>query len=258
MTTSAMKNQELEDFIEKNIIIPFYRSRSNSLENKKLKDLLQSKNPYLFRAKNITSAEEFSRQMLDAFLSSSEETIFGNSLEKLAIYVNSKVYGGYKPPEGEFPSIDLIFEREGVTYVVGIKSGGVWGNADSINQMVANLQRHHKPNSRLISGICYGKSMIKQCEVKEKQLKDGKSKSVGTGVFYYKYVGKELWSLISGSGDFYTEIIEPLGSAVKGRDIDFHKQYSQKLNQLTQELLNDYCIEGLIDWKKILQTNSGL
>lgn len=34
--------------------------------------------------------------ILDAYISSSEETVFGNWLERLAIFINELVYGGQK------------------------------------------------------------------------------------------------------------------------------------------------------------------
>ncbi|MGH1397557.1 MAG: PmeII family type II restriction endonuclease [Trichormus sp.] len=247
---AKINSQELEQFIESDIIQPFYDSRLRSLKNKKLTDLLKSKNPYLFRAKNTNVAADFAKQMLDAFLSSSEETIFGGSLERLALFVNNKIYNGYKPPEGIFPSIDLMFDKDGFTYVVGVKSGGVWGNADSIRQMITNLVSHHKPNIKLISGICYGKSGITKYEVKDKDKK-------GIGIYYYKYVGKEFWSLISGIDEFYTDIIEPLGNSIKGRDLVFKAEYDKKLNELTHGLLNEYCQNHELDWVKIVQFNSG-
>ncbi|HYX14902.1 MAG TPA: PmeII family type II restriction endonuclease [Nostoc sp.] len=241
--------QELEQFIETDIIQPFYCSRLNSLQNQKLNKLLKTKNPYLFIAKNTNIAADYVKQMLDAFLSSSEETIFGGSLEKLAIFVNQKIYNGYKPPEGEFPSIDLIFDKDEFTYIVGVKSGGYWGNADSIRQMITNITLHHKSNIKLISGICYGTSGVNKCEVKDKNKK-------GIDIFYYKYVGKDFWSLISGIDEFYTDIIEPLGKAIKGKDIAFKAEYDKKLNELTHGLLNDYCHNNEIDWEKIVQFNS--
>lgn len=242
---SNIDSQELEQFIENDIIQPFYTSRTNSLRNKKLTDLLKSKNPYLFRAKNITVASDFAKQMLDAFLSSSEETIFGGSLEKLALFVNNKIYNGYKPPQGEFASIDLIFEKDKITYIVGIKSGAVWGNADSIRQMITNLTLHHKPDIILVSGICYGKSEIKHYVIKDRNKQN-------TENHYVKYVGKEFWSLISGIEEFYTDIIEPLGKTIKGRDIVFKEEYDKKLNELTHDLLNNYCQNNEINWVKIV------
>ena len=54
------------------------------------------KNPYLFKAKDINTAQDFVTFILDAHLSSQEETIFGGFLEELAIFICSQVYSGQK------------------------------------------------------------------------------------------------------------------------------------------------------------------
>lgn len=239
-----LTNQILTSFIEQNIIIPFYESRTKSLLKTRLKDILKKKNPYLFRSKNIKSGQDLVKEMLDAFLSSSEETIFGNLLEKLAIFVCQQKYNGFKPKEGEFQSIDLIFNRDNQIYVVGIKSGSTWGNADSIYRMIENLQKtakekYFKQNVNLVSGICYGKSKIIKYDI------------------YSKYKGQAFWELISGNENFYLEIIEPLGNAIKNRDIDFNKEYTRKLNEMTAEIISDFCTDNLLDWSKIVAFNSG-
>jgi hypothetical protein len=58
--------------------------------------VMKRKNPYLFKAKNIQTAEELVKYVLDAFLSSQEETIFGDLMEELAIFVCKKIFDGYK------------------------------------------------------------------------------------------------------------------------------------------------------------------
>ncbi|MEJ1937309.1 hypothetical protein WDZ92_44510, partial [Nostoc sp. NIES-2111] len=65
-------------------------------------------------------------------------------------------------------------------------------------------------------------------------------------------------SLISGVDEFYTDIIEPLGKAIKGRDLVFKAEYDKKLNELTYGLLNEYCQNNELDWVKIVQFNSGI
>ena len=64
----------------------FHDRRLNSLANLKLKQILKRKNPYLLRAKDLTP-EGLIRSLLEAHLSSQEETIFGELLEGLAVYV---------------------------------------------------------------------------------------------------------------------------------------------------------------------------
>lgn len=66
-------------------IVDFHQKRLSRLAELDLDDLIK-KNPYLFRAKNITRADELIESTLSAFLSSSEEKMFGDFLEDLAIW----------------------------------------------------------------------------------------------------------------------------------------------------------------------------
>jgi len=77
-------------------IVGFHRHKIQALERLTLKRLI-SKNPYLFRAKNIRIAEELISGLLGAFLSSSEEKLFGDFLEDLAVFVAGKTCGGQSP-----------------------------------------------------------------------------------------------------------------------------------------------------------------
>ena len=83
-----------------------------------LDDVIKRKNPYLFRAKGISSAHEFIKAVLDATVSSGEETTFSNFLEKVAIFVCERVYGGRK---SGIVGIDLEFEDGSNKYLVSIK-----------------------------------------------------------------------------------------------------------------------------------------
>ena len=83
---------EIVKFVEKNIV-GFHRVRIENLNKLKLKTLIQNKNPYLFKAKNLNVASELVTALLKPRLSSSEEGSFGHFLEELAIFV-AKICGG--------------------------------------------------------------------------------------------------------------------------------------------------------------------
>ncbi len=94
--------------------------------------------PYLFRCKKINSAREFVQSLVDATLSSSEETIFGNTLEDIAIGICEHFSDGRKSiAEG----IDLEFNRASALHIVSVKSGSNWGNADQRKRMSNNFTR---------------------------------------------------------------------------------------------------------------------
>lgn len=240
-----MENLNLKDvrtYVKNNIGV-FHQKRLNSLESLKLNRILLRKNPYLFKAKNILTAFDLVKVLLDAHLSSQEETIFGEFLEGLAVFINGKVYNGKKSAaEG----IDLEFEKEEIKYIVAIKSGPNWGNASQINKMKDNFNKAKrilntnvsKTNIVSINGCCYGRDN-----------KPDKGE-------YLKLCGQEFWEFISGQKDLYIEIIEPLGYEAKEKNEEFLKAYSQLLNNFTMEFTKDFCDNGIINWEKLVKLNS--
>jgi hypothetical protein len=239
---SSLKLDDVISYVEKNIG-SFHAKRIKNLENLKLEKILLRKNPYLFKAKNILTAQDLIKILLDAHLSSQEETIFGDFLEGLAIFINQKVFNGYKSAaEG----VDLEFENEGIRYIVSIKSGPNWGNSSQIRKMIENFNKAKKilrtANSKIhivaINGCCYGR---------DHNPDKGE---------YQKICGQEFWAFISGNNELYTEIIEPLGFKAKEKNEEFIQQYSQILNKFTGEFLQKFCIEGKINWERLVQFNS--
>jgi site-specific DNA-methyltransferase (cytosine-N4-specific) len=136
--TSKRKYRDFYRFLAESVVTPFYYERLMYLRCRmSLQDIISRKNPHLLKAKNIASPDELVRSSVDAFLSSQEETMFGNKLEMFAIYVSETLYGGFK---SKLPSVDLEFERAGVYHIVGIKSGVNWGNSDQVNRMRDNFK----------------------------------------------------------------------------------------------------------------------
>lgn len=241
-----MENLNLNDvslYVEQNIGI-FHQKRIAGLDNLKLKRVLSKKNPYLFKAKYILTAQDIIKYLTDAYISSQEETIFGDWLEGLAIFVNQKVFGGWK---SGIPGIDLEFNRDGIRYILTIKSGPNWGNSSQVGKMMADfktaIRTLRTSNSQLnviaINGCCYGK---------DNRPNKG---------LYFKYCGQAFWEFISGDSLLYTKIIEPLGHQARERNEDFVKSYSQMINKFTMEFGESFCKpNGEIDWIKLVEFNS--
>jgi len=108
--------EKLNTFIVSDVIQPFYKIRLERLGSASLEIIAKRKNPYLFKAKNIETAGDLAKAILDAFLSSQEETIFGDLMENLSIHVCRQVFDGEKAEEGKYRSVDLIFNREDKFY----------------------------------------------------------------------------------------------------------------------------------------------
>jgi len=83
--------------------------------------LVKRKNPYLYRLRGANSAHEFASAIVEAALSSSEETIFGEFFEEVAIVVCRHSLGGVK---SSAEGIDIEYDTEdGVRTLVQVKSG---------------------------------------------------------------------------------------------------------------------------------------
>ena len=137
--------QEITDYVEANIQF-FHQRRLENLQKLKLMDVVKKKNPYLFKAKNINTASEFVKTILDARLSSQEETIFGGFLERLAIFICSRVYNGQK---SSAEGIDLEFEKDSIRYIVSIKSGPNWGNSSQVARLKDNFTKAKKYSGQI-------------------------------------------------------------------------------------------------------------
>ncbi|MDX2242904.1 MAG: PmeII family type II restriction endonuclease [Leptolyngbyaceae cyanobacterium bins.302] len=253
---TSMSNiyQVYYDYLVENVLNPFYEKRFDKLKKLKLKNVLKRKNPYLFKAKNIELAGEFVKSIVDAYLSSQEETIFGNLLEYFAVFVSSTLYNGFK---SDLNSVDLEFERDGYYYIVGIKSGTNWGNSDQINRMKDNFKRariilREKGISGeivAVNGCMYGKDSnpLKDKKKFKKTIIDEEPDKI-----YYKYAGQDFWSFISGDDNLYQQIVVPIDKEAKRKDELFKATYAAKVNEMTADFTNYFMINHQIDWVKLV------
>lgn len=225
----------------------FHSARIAKLKSLDLKKLLLRKNPYMYKAKNILTAGEMIENLAAAYMASAEESIFGNWMEGLAIFVSQSVYNGYK---SSATGIDLEFDKGGIHYFVSVKSGPSWCNSSSLKKLkldftqavrTFNTSRQSVP-TRCIEGCCYGN---------ENRTYDDS--------IHEKVCGEKFWHLISDEPTLYIDIIEPLGYKAKEKNDAYILEYSQMINKFTGEFIREYCCEdGKIDWEKIVKLNAAI
>jgi hypothetical protein len=243
-----MKPLNLNDvtqYVEQNIS-RFHQKRIDSLSTLKLSDVLKRKNPYLFRAKHYTAPDEIVRAIVDAHMSSREETIFGDWLEELAIQINNWVFNGRK---SGIEGIDLEFDNDGKHYIVNIKSGPNWGNAGQIKKMKTDFDKARRifktsgggMHIEAINGCCYGR------KTKPDELN------------YTMLCGQAFWEFISGDTNLYTNIIEPLGHTALERNKEFVEAYGPMITRFIAEFVATFCNEKYeIQWENLVKYNSGI
>jgi activator of 2-hydroxyglutaryl-CoA dehydratase len=236
---------DVRDFV-KNNIQKFHDSRLENLEKTDLKGLLRKKNPYLFKAKNIETAQELIESLLNAKLSSSEEEIIGAFLEELSIFVASRTLNAHKSASR---GIDFEYQMNGTHYLVSVKSGENWGNSSQWKALEGDFktalrilsQSEHGRNVKCYLGISYGKT--------KPTLKKGIINQVS---------GQAFWHMISGRKSFYKDIVEPIGYKARQHNQAFGKKKAKLINKLTREFANDFCDkQGSIVWDNVVEFNSG-
>jgi hypothetical protein len=182
--------------------------------------------------------------ILQAYLSSSEEGLFGAFLEGLATFIAGKTLGGKKTPGS---GIDLDFEKDGVVYLVSIKSSLNWGNSSQYAALKSQFKKAVQilKQSRSIKAV---QPVLASCYGKRRAVNNGE---------YLRICGQEFWYFISGNKNLYTDIIEPLGHQAKERNQEYQDVFDATLTKLAREFEQQFFTNNRINWKKLVQFNSG-
>lgn len=247
MFTKTLELTEVEKYIRENIGHQFHSKKIAKVNAITLDAIVRRKNPYLFKAKGSNSAHDFIKSVLDATLSSGEETNFGDFIEGVAIFVAEKVFSGRK---SGIRGLDLEFEDGSKRYLVTIKSGPNWGNSGQKANLVANFITAKKTIATsggasgleiiCIEGCCYGVD---------------NTPNKGT---HLKLCGQRFWEFVSGgNSELFRELIEPIGHQAQLQREELTTLCEEKLNTITAEFVARFCDGGAINWDRLVRFNSG-
>ena len=221
----------------------FYRRRTEKINDLKLLDTLRRKNPYLYRALGIGKATEIVEGILAAYVSSSDETLFGDAFfEPLAKFVSG---GAVSPSEG----VDVAIETDDAYRAIAVKSGPSVFNADSRKRQEENFQALEKRLRKLhkrfepVVGYCYGR----------------KQQSQTSKATFRELAGQAFWEEISGDPDFYLTIMALMQDRPEQHRAAYTEAYAAAVNRFTKEFVEQFCHDdGSIDWEKLAQFNSSV
>lgn len=232
---------ELEQKIAE-LLDGFYGRRIEKIKNLKLNHTLKRKNPYLFRATGVQQASEIVKNLLTAFMSSSDEGIFGDAFfEPLAKFASG---GIVSPSEG----VDVAVETDTTYKAIAVKSGPSVFNAQSkkrqaddfkaLENRLRKLQKHFDP----LVGYCYGQ----------------KRQSNTSTASFKELAGQAFWEEITGDSDFYLKIIRLMKDKPQEHLVEYESAFNAAVNRFTKEFIDDFCNQdGTIDWEKLVKFNSG-
>jgi hypothetical protein len=235
-----MKNEELEVLIAKCLHV-FYDRRMKRIQELKLRDVLKRKNPYLFRATGIEKYSEIVEDILRAFISSSDETMFGDAFFEPMAKLSST--GTIAPSEG----IDIAIETDKRYTAIAMKSGTDWGDKDQLKKQnenfVALRSRVYKNGLMFDPVIGHGY---------------GRKKGTPKGKIYRNISGQAFWTEITGDVDFYLKLIRLMNDEPQKHRSDYKTAWDRALNRFNGEFYNEFCFhdtanDGAINWEKLAQ-----
>ncbi len=226
-----------------------YKKRFSKLGDLRLTKLI-NKNPYLYLAIGVDDPPGFIDQLLSAFVSSSDETIFGNDfLEPLAIWSaeqSDQHDGGVRSVTvGAGAGQDIAIETANAYLAISVKSGKNIFNAQSgkgqateFDELQARLKKLNK-QFRAIIGYGYGRKQNK------------------TETAIEKLAGQVFWELLTGEPDYYLRIARSIGKYAESHGEAYKKAYAMKKLQLLRAFeLNFVTPDGEVLWDKVVTFNS--
>ena len=196
--------------------------------------IINKKNPFLLRVRSANDLDTLAKMVINAYISSSEETRFGSILEAIALAVCAAAKGGFK---SSAQGIDMEYDEDHIRYLIQVKSGPNWGNSSQQKKLVDDFnkakQRLHTIglNVQCIQGSCYGSS----CQ------KDKGSHLV--------LVGGLFWQKISGGYDIHHAIHHKLGEYAEN-GLNHEKELAK--HRLIQFLIDEgVAPQGNLNWQNL-------
>jgi hypothetical protein len=222
----------------------FYSRRAQMLAKLKLKDVLGRKNPYLYKARGTQNAAEIIEEILKAYLSSSDETIFGDAFfEPLA----KKVSGGVVAPSD---GIGIAVESDDRYMAIALKSG----------PNIFNSSQSKKQNSEFLSLKSRLQKIRKQFDPVLAHAYGRKVASSRPTRIYRIVSGQKFWEEITGDPDFYLKLIRLMDdNFISQQREEYKEEFEKAINRYVREFTADFCkSDGATDWEKLLEFNSAL
>ena len=237
-----MDTKELEKLIAR-CLEDFYNRRLQRLETLKLKDYLNRKNPYLYKAIGTEKASDIVEEILSAYMIASDEGIFGDAFFEPIAKIASG--GTVSPSEG----VDIAIETGKKYLAIAVKSGPNIFNSsqkkrqnDEFNTLRSRLLKLHKQFDALL-GHCYGKVRTEPSKTK----------------IFRDRSGQAFWTEITGDPDFYLKLVRLMKDEPSKHRVIYKRAWEHAVNRFTAEFIKDFCNgDGSINWEKLVHFNSGM
>jgi hypothetical protein len=234
-----LTQEQLEEIVQR-ALDQFYNRRLASFEKLNIRGVLTRKNPYMFRAIGINNPRKLVEAILSAYLSSSDEGIFGNAFFEP---VAKDVSGGRKSMTD---SVDIELESGNVTRAYAVKSGLAVFNNNSLRRQIDAFEECRRRLTgrafEAVVGYGYGRKSVLPSKGKKN---------------FREVSGQAFWEEISGDPDLYKKLLVLVGKKADEHAAEYEKAFATATDKLVEEFEADFATtDGQIDWDKVLVFNS--
>ncbi len=235
-----MDKQTVHNIIE-DALQYFYKKRIQKLSEIDIFPILQRKNPYMFRAFGTSDAHAYILDLLGATQSSSDETLFGEFFETVAL----KVSQGKKSASNSI-DVEIWDDDNKAVKLIAVKSGPHIFNAQSKKKQNDAFQESMRRLTKVavdsIVGYAYGR----------------KKSSENNKFVFREIAGQAFWMEITGDKDFYLELMHHIGRIATLHEKEFEEEWNKSVNKVYKLFMDVFGnTDGSINWDSIIRYNSG-
>ena len=231
LAVSNEKARRIIEAFQRHFAKPF----ASKLQYLTLKQMIKTKNPYLYRSAGISTCSELVSRAFDDYVSSSVETYYGPFFEAVARIIS----GGVKPVGGG--EIDLDIRYDGVAALYVIKSGPKGFNKSS--------------RTRALQELRSAESKLSQDKLRvEKRIAFAYGRKRTTDREGVRFLAsRQFWHEISGDERFYSKLLDACAALAPLYAADVHAPRMRLLAEAKKLV----CVGEKINWNKVLHLISG-
>lgn len=228
-------NGELASVVMDALLANFVDPLKEILANRSFRKIISRKNPYLYRASGVRTINELVDRALSDFTSSSTETLFGNTIDRLARRFPGNITSAAA-------GVDLAQQTDDEVDLFAIKSGPAGYNSSSMKQQIRDLltartvaaQGGHSVN--IYIGFAYGRK-------RTTMRPDG----------IVVLSSKDFWHKVTGDPRFYRSLVDVLACTVSLYEADLEAARQR----MVSEAVAQFSDGDLVDWEAFLGATSG-
>lgn len=188
--------------------------------------------------------------LLAARVTSSDETIFGKFFESICKALCKALCGdrsiGIK-------GIDFVIETESSYEAVTVKSGPNALNSDATVKQAERFKEHFRS---LLQTAGFKKQFITTMGCGYGRVSQPNPTAARD---YYKLAGQAFWEKLTGSADFYLDLLRLMRDDPDKHWTEFRVHLDETKGRLEHEFSTDFCdASGKILWDKIAELNSAV